>query len=75
MKAKNTEWVYVIVIDGRVVKIGRTRDGIKSIFGRYLYGYKLPEEKLIIEINIQTFHAYESIFISDFKKEYSFNPN
>ena len=33
---KNTEWVYIIVIDGRIVKIGGTRDGIKGRFGSYL---------------------------------------
>jgi len=37
------EWVYIMVINGRVVKIGGTRDGIKGRFGSYLCGHHIPE--------------------------------
>jgi len=47
-----------------------------------MYGYELPENKITIEIfgelrefSVQTYHAYEAFFLSDFKKKYkSFPP-
>lgn len=41
--AKATEWLYLLVIDGRVVKIGGTRDGLKNRFGSYLCGHHTPD--------------------------------
>lgn len=42
VKAK-TEWIYLLVINGRISKIGGTRDGIKGRFGSYLCGHHIPE--------------------------------
>ena len=37
------EWIYIITINNRIVKIGGTRDGIKNRFGSYLCGHHIPE--------------------------------
>jgi hypothetical protein len=37
------EWIYIFVINGRIVKIGGTRDGIKNRFGSYLCGHHIQE--------------------------------
>ena len=37
------EWIYIITINERIVKIGGTRDGIKNRFGSYLCGHHIPE--------------------------------
>lgn len=116
---KKSEWIYLFTIDGKVVKIGGTRNGIHQRSLSYLtghhtkergksgycsntnaylyntfihhllkeqpvemYGYELPESKFTIEIfdelrefTVQTYHAYESFFLSDFMKKYkSFPP-
>jgi hypothetical protein len=39
------EWIYIITINNRIVKIGGTRDGIKNRFGSYLCGHHIPERK------------------------------
>ena len=46
-----------------------------------MYGYKLPKYNITIdilgkneEIFVQTFHAYESVFMADYKKKYKHNP-
>lgn len=41
--AKATEWLYMLGINGHVVKIGGTRDGLKSRFGSYLCGHHTPD--------------------------------
>jgi hypothetical protein len=108
------EYIYLIVINRRIVKIGGTRDGIKGRFGSYLcghqikergksgdcsktnafiyntfefylnlgckiemYGYKLPKTEMTIKIFgketkiiAQTYHAYESVLINNYKKRY-----
>ena len=40
---EKTEWVYIFTINGRIIKIGGTRDGIKNRFGSYLCGHHIPE--------------------------------
>jgi hypothetical protein len=40
---QKSEWIYIMVINGRLVKIGGTRDGIKGRFGSYLCGHHIPE--------------------------------
>ena len=40
---KKAEWIYIFLINGRIVKIGGTRDGIKGRFGSYLCGHHIPE--------------------------------
>ena len=115
---KKTEWLYLFVINGMIVKIGGTRTGLKGRIASYLcghhieergksgdcsktngfiyntfefylnlgckiqmYGYELPKTEIIIEIfgketkiTAQTYHAYESTFLEDYKKNYNEYP-
>ena len=116
--ADKNEWLYLLVVNERIVKIGGTRTGLKSRAASYLcghhipergksgdcsktngyiyntfdfylglgckiqmYGYKLPtiitELKIldnIVNVKPQTYHAYESAFLDDFKKHYNGYP-
>jgi hypothetical protein len=111
---KKNEWLYLLLINQRIVKIGGTRTGLKGRVSSYLcghhikergksgdcsktnafiyntfqfylqlgckiemYGYELPKTEIIIEIFdketkiiAQTYHAYESTFLTDYKKKY-----
>jgi hypothetical protein len=115
---KKNEWLYLFTINGRIVKIGGTRTGLKGRVSSYLcghhieergksgdcsktngfiyntfefylqlgckiemYGYELPKTQITIEIfgiekiiTAQTFHAYESTFLEDYKKIYNEYP-
>ena len=115
---EKTEWLYLLVINGRIVKIGGTRTGIKGRVSSYLcghhieergksgdcsktngfiyntlvfylnleckiqmYGYKLPKTEISIEIfdketkiTPQTYHAYESKCLEDYKNNYKEYP-
>jgi len=115
---KKTEWLYLLAINGRIVKIGGTRTGLKGRVSSYLcghhieergksgdcsktngfiyntfefylslgckiemYGYELPKTEITIEIfgketkiTAQTYHAYESTFLEDYKKQYNEYP-
>lgn len=115
---KKTEWLYLLVVNDRIVKIGGTRTGLKGRVASYLcghhieergksgdcsktngfiyntfefylnlgcniqmYGYELPKTEIIIEIfgketkiTAQTYHAYESTFLEDYKKNYNEYP-
>lgn len=115
---KKTEWLYLFVINGMIVKIGGTRTGLKGRVASYLcghhieergksgdcsktngfiyntfefylnlgckiqmYGYELPKTEISIEIfgketkiTAQTYHAYESTFLEDYKKNYNEYP-
>lgn len=115
---KKTEWLYLLLIDGNIVKIGGTRTGIKGRVSSYLcghhieergksgdcsktngfiyntfefylnlgckiemYGYELPKTEFSIDIFgketkiiAQTYHAYESTFLEDYKKKYNDYP-
>ena len=115
---KKTEWLYLLVVNDRIVKIGGTRTGLKGRVSSYLcghhieeraksgdcsktngfiyntfefylnlgckiqmYGYELPKTEITIEIfgketkiTAQTFHAYESTFLEDYKKNYNDYP-
>jgi len=116
--SKKAEWLYLLVINGRIVKIGGTRTGLKGRISSYLcghhieergksgdcsktngfiyntfefylnlgckiqmYGYELPKTEITIEIfgketkiTAQTYHAYESTFLEDYKKNYNEYP-
>ena len=37
------EWLYMFVVDGNIIKIGGTRDGLKKRCGSYLCGHHIPE--------------------------------
>jgi hypothetical protein len=111
---KKNEWLYLLLINDRIVKIGGTRTGLKGRVASYLcghhieergksgdcsktngfiyntfefylnlgckiqmYGYELPKTEITIEIFgketrvvAQTYHAYESTFLEDYKKNY-----
>ncbi len=41
--AKKAEWIYLMVINDRIVKIGGTRTGLKNRTGSYLCGHHIPE--------------------------------
>ena len=41
--AKSAEWIYLFVINGRIVKIGGTRDGLKGRIGSYMCGHHVPQ--------------------------------
>jgi hypothetical protein len=113
-----TEWLYLFMINNRIVKIGGTRIGLKGRISSYLcghyvkernksgdcsktngyiyntfefylnlgckikmYGYKLPKIEIPIKIFnkktkiiAQTFHAYETSFLEDYKKENGIYP-
>jgi hypothetical protein len=115
---EKNEWLYLLLINGRIVKIGGTRTGLKGRIGSYLcghhieergksgdcsktngfiyntfefylnlgckiemYGYELPKTKFNIkifeketEITAQTYHAYESTFLEDYKFQYNEYP-
>ena len=115
---KKTEWLYLFTINGRIVKIGGTRTGLKGRISSYLcghhikergksgdcsktngfiyntlefylelgckiqmYGYELPTIEIPInifgketKIIAQTFHAYESTFLNDYKQMYKDYP-
>ena len=115
---KKTEWLYLLVINDMIVKIGGTRTGLKGRIASYLcghhieergksgdcsktngfiyntfefylnlgckiqmYGYELPKTEITIEIfgketkiTAQTYHAYESTFLEDYKKNYKEYP-
>jgi hypothetical protein len=115
---EKAEWLYVFLINKRVIKIGGTRTGLKGRVSSYLcghhikergksgdcsktngfvyntfefylqlgykiemFGYKLPKTVFTIDIfgnptkiNAQTYHAYESTFLEDYKKIYNSYP-
>jgi hypothetical protein len=54
------EWLYLLAIDGRIVKIGGTRDGLKKRFGSYLCGHHVPERGLSGKCSITNAHIYNT---------------
>ena len=115
---KKNEWLYLLVINDMIVKIGGTRTGLKGRVASYLcghhieergksgdcsktngfiyntfefylnlgckiqmYGYELPKTEITVEIfgketkiTAQTYHAYESKCLEDYKKNYNEYP-
>jgi hypothetical protein len=115
---KKKEWLYLFVINDRIVKIGGTRDGIKNRTGSYLcghhveerdksgdcsktngfiyntfefylklgckiemYGCELPKHEITVvffentqKVPAQSYHIYESMCLTDYKKVYNFYP-
>jgi hypothetical protein len=115
---EKTEWLYIFLINNRLVKIGGTRTGLKGRVSSYLCGHhieergksgdcsktngfiyntfefylnlgckiemlgcKLPKTEFTIyifgkstKITAQTYHAYESTFLEDYKKMYNDYP-
>jgi hypothetical protein len=111
---EESEWIYIFLVNDRIVKIGGTRTGLKGRVSSYLCGhhieergksgdcsktngyiyntfyfyllnnadikmfaFQIPVVKQVYnildkncEIKLQTYHAYESIYIEDFKQLY-----
>ena len=111
---EESEWIYIFLVNDRIVKIGGTRTGLKGRAASYLcghhieergksgdcsktngyiyntfyfyllnnvnikmYAFQIPVVKQVYnildrecEIKLQTYHAYESIYIEDFKQLY-----
>jgi hypothetical protein len=111
---EESEWIYIFLVNDRIVKIGGTRTGLKGRASSYLcghhieergksgdcsktngyiyntfyfyllnnanikmYAFQIPVVKQVYnildrecEIKLQTYHAYESIYIEDFKQLY-----
>lgn len=116
--SKKAEWLYIFLMNGRIVKIGGTRVGLKGRVASYMCGHHVPERgksgdcsktngfiyntfdfylqlgcqiemyayllpRTEIQIQIfdksttviaQTYHAYESTFLDDYKKQYNEYP-
>ena len=43
--AEEAEWIYIFLVDGKIVKIGGTRTGLLKRCGSYLSGHGIPELK------------------------------
>ena len=41
--SRKTEWIYIFTIEGKIVKIGGTRTGLKGRTGSYLCGHFIKE--------------------------------
>lgn len=63
----NTEWnenkekIYTIVKDDKVIKIGGTRNGMKSRFSSYLCGHHVIERGKSGKMSVTNAHLYHSI--------------
>lgn len=112
--SKQNEWLYLFVINDKIVKIGGTRTSLKGRVGSYLcghyikerngsgscsntnafiyntfefylklgykvqmYGFEIPHTSFTVnifdkevQVTAQTYHAYESICMGDFKNKY-----
>ena len=116
--ADTEEWIYIFTINGRIVKVGGTRTGLKSRITSYLSGHqtvergktggssstnayiyntfefylqlgytiemyalKLPKVEIKVHIlgkevmiKAQIFHAFETKYLENFRKEYGKYP-
>jgi len=41
--SEEAEWIYIFLVDGKIVKIGGTRAGLLKRCGSYLSGHNIPE--------------------------------
>ena len=67
-KRKNTEHIYVIVRDGRIMKIGGTRTGMKDRWSSYMCGHCVPQrlkkrtgEPFPGKMSVTNAHLYHTI--------------
>jgi hypothetical protein len=56
------EWIYMFVINNRIVKIGGTRDGIKNRFGSYLCGHHIEERGKSGKASETNKYIYNTLF-------------
>jgi hypothetical protein len=59
---KKKEWIYIIVINGQIVKIGGTRSGIKERFGSYLCGHHIPERNKSGKASETNKYVYNTLY-------------
>ena len=58
---KKCEKIYIIVKDGKIIKIGGTRNGMKARFGSYLCGHHVVEREKSGKMSVTNAHLYHSI--------------
>ena len=59
---KKKEWLYIIVINNRIVKIGGTRSGIKERFGSYLCGHHIAERNKSGKASETNKYVYNTLY-------------
>lgn len=59
---KKKEWLYIIVVNNRIVKIGGTRSGIKDRFGSYLCGHHIAERKKSGKASETNKYVYNTLY-------------
>jgi hypothetical protein len=59
---EKTEWLYILTINKRIVKIGGTRDGIKNRFGSYLCGHHIPERQKSNKASETNKYIYNTLY-------------
>jgi hypothetical protein len=59
---KKKEWLYIIVINKRIVKIGGTRSGIKERFGSYLCGHHIAERNKSGKASETNKYVYNTLY-------------
>jgi len=58
---ENKEKIYTIVKNGKVIKVGGTRNGMKSRFSSYLCGHHVIERGKSGKMSVTNAHLYHSI--------------
>lgn len=56
------EWLYLITINNRVVKIGGTRNSITERFGSYLCGHHIPERGKSGKASQTNMYVYNTLY-------------
>ena len=59
---KKKEWLYIIAINNRIVKIGGTRSGIKERFGSYLCGHHITERNKSGKASETNKYVYNTLY-------------
>lgn len=59
---KKKEWLYIIVINNKIVKIGGTRSGIKERFGSYLCGHHIAERNKSGKASETNKYVYNTLY-------------
>lgn len=56
------EWIYIICINGLIVKIGGTRNGFKERFGSYLCGHHITERNKSGKASETNKYVYNTLY-------------
>jgi hypothetical protein len=59
--AKGEQWVYIITVDGHVVKIGGTRSGLAGRVGSYLCGHHTAGRGKSGKCSVTNAHIYDTL--------------